>query len=70
MRPILLDTNAYSDFMEGLADVVEIMANVDRIYLSSTVLGELLSGFAVGNRVAQNRLELTFSLRPESRLYL
>ena len=59
MRPIVLDTNAYSDFMQGVADIVEIIALADRIYLSSTVLGELLSGFAVGKRAAQNRLELT-----------
>ena len=59
MRPIFLDTNAYSDFMQGLVDIVEIITVADRIYLSSTVLGELLSGFAVGKREAQNRLELT-----------
>lgn len=63
MRPILLDTNAYTDFMQGVADIVEIIALADRIYLSSTVLGELLSGFAVGKREAQNRLELTKFLR-------
>ncbi len=63
MRPISLDTNAYSDFMQGVADIVEIIALADRIYLSSTVLGELLSGFAVGKREAQNRLELTKFLR-------
>lgn len=45
--------------MQGVADIVEIIAKADRIYLSSTVLGELLSGFAVGKREAQNRLELT-----------
>ena len=63
MRPILLDTNAYSDFMQGVADIVEIIALADRIYLSSTVLGELLSGFAVGKREPQNRLELTKFVR-------
>jgi hypothetical protein len=31
MRPILLDTNAYSDFMQGVADIVEIIALADRI---------------------------------------
>lgn len=63
MRPILLDTNAYSDFMQGVADIVEIIALADCIYLSSTVLGELLSGFALGKREAQNRLELAKFLR-------
>lgn len=63
MRPILLDTNAYSDFMLGKANIVEIIALADHIYLSSTVLGELLSGFVVSKREAQNRLELTKFLR-------
>ena len=59
MRPILLDTNAYTAFMLGLAEVVEVIAHADRLILTSTVLGELLGGFAAGQREAKNRAELT-----------
>jgi tRNA(fMet)-specific endonuclease VapC len=58
VRPILLDTNAYTDFMLGETAVVEVVAHAERICLSSTVLGELLGGFAAGTREAKNRAEL------------
>lgn len=58
MRPILLDTNAYAAFMLGDADVVEVVAHADRLYLNSVVLGELLGGFAAGTREQKNRAEL------------
>ena len=58
MRPILLDTNAYSAFMLGAFEVVEILAQADTLYVNSVVLGELLGGFAVGSREAKNRSEL------------
>ena len=58
MRPILLDTNAYSAFMLGASEVVEILAQADTLYINSVVLGELLGGFAVGSREAKNRSEL------------
>jgi predicted nucleic acid-binding protein len=58
MRPILLDTNAYTAFMLGEAAVVEVVAHAERICLNSIVLGELLTGFAAGTREAKNRAEL------------
>jgi predicted nucleic acid-binding protein len=58
VRPILIDTNAYSAFMLGDAAVVEVVAHAERICLSSIVLGELLGGFAAGTREAKNRGEL------------
>ena len=58
MRPILSDTNAYTAFMLGEADVVEVLAHAERIQLNSIVLGELLGGFAAGAREARNRGEL------------
>lgn len=45
--------------MVGKADIIEIIALADRIYLNSIVLGELLGGFAVGQKEAQNRSDLT-----------
>jgi predicted nucleic acid-binding protein len=58
VRPILIDTNAYSAFMLGDAAVVEVVAHAERICLSSIVLGELLGAFAAGTREAKNRGEL------------
>jgi predicted nucleic acid-binding protein len=58
VRPILLDTNAYTAFMLGEADVVEVLAHAQRLYLNSVVLGELLGGFAAGTREQKNRAEL------------
>jgi len=58
MRPILIDTNAYTAFMLGDAAVVEVIAHAERIFLNSVVMGELLGGFAAGTREAKNRGEL------------
>jgi tRNA(fMet)-specific endonuclease VapC len=58
MRPVLLDTTAYTAFMLGTAEVVEVVAHADKLYLNSIVLGELLGGFAAGTREPKNRAEL------------
>lgn len=58
MRHILIDTNAYAAFKRGDAEAVEILRHADQIGISAVVLGELLSGFAVGQREAENRREL------------
>lgn len=58
MRPVLLDTNAYTAFMLGEAGVVDVVAHADKLYLNSIVLGELLGGFAAGTREPKNRAEL------------
>ncbi len=59
MRPILLDTNAYTAFMRGEGDIAQVLAHAQTLYLSSIVLGELLAGFAAGSREAKNRDELS-----------
>ena len=58
MRAILLDTNAYTAFMRGESRIVEVIAHAPKLFVSSTVLGELLGGFAAGTREAKNRAEL------------
>lgn len=58
MRPVLVDTNAYTAFMRGQADVVDVLAHAERICINSVVLGELLGGFAAGSREAKSRTEL------------
>ena len=58
MRAVLLDTNAYTAFMLGAAEVVEVVAHAEKLFLTSIVLGELLGGFAAGTREPKNRSEL------------
>jgi predicted nucleic acid-binding protein len=58
MTAVLLDTNAYAAFKQGLPDAVDIIQRVPQLVLSSIVIGELLAGFAVGSREEQNRQEL------------
>lgn len=55
MIRVALDTNAYAGFKRGDADLVELPAAADLIGINAVVLGELLSGFAVGNRAERNR---------------
>jgi len=58
MTAILLDTNAYAAFKQGRREALAIIQSAQRLALSSTVLGELLAGFAVGTREDRNRAEL------------
>jgi len=58
MKRILLDTTMYAAFKRGDSEVVELVGVADEIALSSTILGELLAGFAAGRREARNREEL------------
>lgn len=59
MRPLLIDTNAYSAFMRGDGQIVETIAHAELLHLNAIVLGELLGGFAAGKREAANREELS-----------
>lgn len=59
MRPIAIDTNAYVAFKRGDAQIVAVLQYAPSIVVSVTVLGELLAGFAAGNRESINRSELT-----------
>lgn len=48
---LVLDTNIYSDYAEGLSQTVDFMATYGEfIYLPSVVLGELYFGFMKGSR--------------------
>jgi predicted nucleic acid-binding protein len=59
MRPIAIDTNAYTAFKRGDAQIVAVLQHAPALLLCVTVLGELLAGFAAGNRESVNRTELT-----------
>ncbi|WP_293063390.1 hypothetical protein [Okeania sp. SIO2B3] len=58
IKPILLDTNAYTAFKRNVSDAVEVINNTPLIGLNSVISGELLGGFAVGTKEAINRGEL------------
>lgn len=58
MRPIMLDTNAYAAFKRGDEHIVAVLQHAPTIILCATVLGELLGGFAAGQRENNNRNEL------------
>jgi tRNA(fMet)-specific endonuclease VapC len=56
---LVLDTNAYVDFAQGRADVVDLVATrSSEIFLPATVLGELFYGFMKGNRSRYNEERL------------
>jgi tRNA(fMet)-specific endonuclease VapC len=59
MRKISIDTNAYVAFKRGDAQVIEVLQHAPGILVCTTVLGELLAGFAAGSREQTNRTELT-----------
>jgi predicted nucleic acid-binding protein len=58
VRPLLIDTNAYTAFKRGDADIVDALSWADSVGINSIVLGELLAGFAAGTRESRNREEL------------
>lgn len=58
MRPVMLDTNAYSAFKRGNPDIIEIIQHSETIAISPIVLGELFAGFDNGKKADNNRKEL------------
>ena len=59
MTKILLDTNAYTEFMAGNKTVFDYILDGEIIYISTVMLGELFSGFYGGNKLQENKEELT-----------
>ena len=56
---LVLDTNVYCDYAEGLPDVVETIATHGQyLFIPSIVLGELNYGFMKGNRQQFNQKKL------------
>ena len=55
---VALDTNAYSDFMRGVAARVQVVRTATRLFLPLFVLGELRAGFAAGNQQTTNENNL------------
>ena len=51
---LALDTNRYSDFWSGVAEVVKTIESSEQVYLPFAVVGELRSGFLNGTRAGEN----------------
>jgi tRNA(fMet)-specific endonuclease VapC len=62
MKPIALDTNAYSALMRGDDEVLAVLRVAPELVVPATVIGELLAGFAFGGRESMNRRELAMFL--------
>jgi tRNA(fMet)-specific endonuclease VapC len=55
---ILIDTNAYTAFKRNLPEAVQVIQNAPKLGLPIIVVGELLAGFAAGQREQKNKQEL------------
>jgi predicted nucleic acid-binding protein len=56
---LVLDTNIYCDFAEGLRDAVDAIATYGQsLFIPSVVLGELFFGFMKGSRQQINEKKL------------
>ena len=61
---LVLDTNIYSDYAEGLPAVVDFLAiHGEEIFLPAIVLGELSYGFMKGSRQTFNERKLQEFIR-------
>ena len=58
MRPVLLDTNAYTSFKKNEDNILRIIQHADVLCMSPVVIGELLAGFDGGSKPKKNKLEL------------
>lgn len=56
---LVIDTNIYCDFAEGIPQTVDILADMGQyLYLPSVVIGELSYGFRKGSRRIANEKKL------------
>jgi tRNA(fMet)-specific endonuclease VapC len=55
---ILIDTNAYTAFKRSSPEAIHVIQNAPQLALPIIVVGELLAGFAAGQREQKNKQEL------------
>jgi tRNA(fMet)-specific endonuclease VapC len=55
---LALDTNRYTDFARGAADVLEVVRRADEIVLPFVVVAELRAGFRAGTLSRANETKL------------
>ena len=66
---ILLDTNRYRDFCDGVPEAVERMQTAELIFVSFITLAELRAGFLAGTAEGTNeRILALFLNRPRLRI--
>lgn len=63
MNDIVIDTNCYNFFIQGDKKLVKVFSDASRIYLTAITLGELYSGFYNGNRLEENKRNLSNFLK-------
>ena len=66
MRPVLLDTNAYTGLINGDTRVYEYIVQADVICMSTVMLGELYAGFYGGSKSEWNSTILNDFLKKET----
>ena len=54
-RKIILDTSAYSAFLKGHEKIKFAIQTSGEVFINPIVIGELLSGFVMGNNEERNR---------------
>lgn len=59
MTAICLDTSGYSHFKRGDTAAVTLLQRARSVYVPAIVLGELRTGFRLGNRTDANEAELS-----------
>ena len=62
---LVLDTNRYTDLMNGVPDVVQTLESADAIYLPFITIAELRAGFAMGTKGRANEQALSFMGKSE-----
>lgn len=62
---LMLDTSAYVGFKLGHSQLIDYLAQSDKIYASPVMIAELVFGFRNGSRFQQNMEELNFFLAHE-----
>jgi tRNA(fMet)-specific endonuclease VapC len=59
---ILIDTNAYTAFKRGDTNALNVIQRAPKLALPIIVIGELLAGFAAGQKEHSNKQELELFL--------
>ncbi|NOQ45712.1 MAG: PIN domain-containing protein [Desulfobulbaceae bacterium] len=58
---LVLDTNIYCDYAEGIPDIVDTIAHFgEKIYLPTIVIAELTFGFMKGSKQEDNEKKLQY----------
>jgi len=63
IKAVVIDVNAYTAFKLGKPGAIEIIKRIPLIVINPVILGELLCGFVIGTKEAQNKEELGLFLK-------